>query len=279
MSVPGPPRIAIVVVSWNSASDLATCLGSLAHVTLPVEVVVVDNASTDGSADIARAVRPAVTVIEAGDNLGFARASNRGWRATSASFVLFLNPDAVLEAGAVEALVALLESRPDVGIVGPATFNRDGTPQVSFGPDLTPLAEWRQSGLVRAVRARDPETLRTLGATIAREQEPDWISGSCLLARRSLLERLSGFDERFFLYEEDVDLCARARASGSRVVFTPAARVTHGLGRSMEKASDRARLEYARSHLLYYRKHRGWLATGLLRILLMLTRALGLRGR
>ena len=264
-------RVAVVVVSWNSAPDLPACLQSLAALTLHAEVVVVDNASTDGSAEAARATLPSATVIEGGENLGFARASNRGWRATTAPFVLFLNPDAMLEPGAVEALMALLETRADVGIVGPATRNADGTPQVSFGPDLTPLSEWRQRRLVRGVRARDPEVLRAVEATMAHEHEPDWVSGSCLLARRTVLERLSGFDERFFLYEEDVDLCVRARQSGFRVVFTPTARVTHGLGRSMEKAPLRARLEYDRSHLLYYRKHRGWLATLGLRFFLLLT--------
>ena len=137
--------------------------------------------------------------------------------------------------------MALLEARPDVGIVGPATRNADGSPQVSFGPDLTPSSEWRQRRLVRAVQARDPQVLRArLEARCSREHEPDWVSGSCLLARRSLLEALGGFDERFFLYEEDVDLCVRARQAGARVVFTPTARVIHRLGRSMERSGGEA---------------------------------------
>jgi GT2 family glycosyltransferase len=261
----------VVIVSWNARDDLLACLRSLQTVTLPLEVVVVDNASADGSAAAAGTAAPHARVIEAGDNLGFARACNLGWRATSAPYVLFLNPDAEVTPGAVEALEALLEARPEVGIVGPATRYADGSPQVSFGPDLTPLGEWRQQRRVRGVRARDPRVLAALETQISREHEPAWVSASCLLARRSLLETLAGFDERFFLYEEDVDLCLRALRAGARVVFTPSARVVHRLGRSMDRGSRRARIEYDRSHLYFYRKHRGMLATVLLRLYLGVT--------
>ena len=107
--------------------------------------------------------------------------------------------------------------------------------------------------------------------------EPAWVSGSCLLTRRSLLETLGGFDEAFFLYEEDVDLCLRARQAGARIVLTPAARVIHRLGRSMEQAATRARAEYDRSHVHFYRKHNGLLLTGLLR--LQIAVRVALRGR
>ena len=269
--------VAVVIVSWNSRDDLQACLQSLATVSLPLEVVVVDNASSDGSADAARAKAPQAMVIDAGENLGFARASNRGWCASRAPYVLFLNPDATVTPGALESLRAILEARPEVGIVGPLTHNPDGTPQISFGPDLTPLGEWRQRRLVSRVRDRDPRTLRWLEDATSREQEPAWVSGSCLLIRRTLLETLGGFDEGFFLYEEDVDLCVRARKAGARVVFTPLARVIHRLGRSMEQAATRARAEYDRSHVHFYRKHNGPLLTGLLR--LQIAVRVALRGR
>ena len=267
------PALAVVVVSWNSRDDLPECLRSLATVSLPLELVVVDNASSDGSAEAARAIAPQATVVGAGENLGFARASNRGWRATRAPYVLFLNPDARVTPGAVEALHQVLETRPDVGIVGPLTKNADGTPQVSFGPDLTPLGEWRQRRLVGAVRARDPRAMAWVESATARELEPAWVSGSCLLTRRALLEALGGFDEAFFLYEEDVDLCLRARKSGARVVLTPDARVIHRLGRSMERAGSVPRIEYDRSHLHFYRKHNGPLLAGLLRLQIGIRRA------
>ena len=183
--------------------------------------------------------------------------------------MLFLNSDAEVTPGAIETLAGVLDARPDVGIVGPRTVGDDGRIQVSTGADLTPSSEWSQRRLVRGVREGRPERRARSGEPPRRAStSPFWVSGSCLLARRSALEAVGGFDEGFFLYEEDVDLCARVRAAGWRVVFTPAATVRHRLGRSMEKSAERARLEYHRSHLLYYRKHRGPLPATFLRLLL-----------
>jgi N-acetylglucosaminyl-diphospho-decaprenol L-rhamnosyltransferase len=130
------------------------------------------------------------------------------------------------------------------------------------------------------VARRDAAALARAEALHSREHEPDWVSGSCLIARRPALEAVCGFDERFFLYEEDADLCRRLRAAGWRIVFTPAAEVRHRRGFSMAKAPRRARLEYHRSHLLYYHKHNGPTARATLRLLLA-ARGLGgwLRGQ
>jgi N-acetylglucosaminyl-diphospho-decaprenol L-rhamnosyltransferase len=265
--VSGPPRLAVVVVSFEARETLLLGLEALrAHASLTLEVVVVDNASSDGSADAVRARHPEALVIANADNLGFARACNQGWRASRAAHVLFLNPDAEVTPGAVEALVGLLEDRPLVGAAGPRTRGTDGTIQVSTGPDLTPLAELRQRRRVLGAARRAPRALAEIEARHAREHEPAWVSGSCLVARRTAMEAVGGFDERFFLYEEDADLCRRLRAAGWHVVFTPAAEVRHHLGRSMSKAPRRARLEYHRSHLLYYRKHNGPVSQAALRI-------------
>jgi GT2 family glycosyltransferase len=255
-AAPGAPRVSAIVVSFNTRDDLLRCLDALVSRTaVPLEVIVVDNASTDGSADAVRARFPAVAVIANEANLGFARANNLALRAARGAHVLVLNSDCEVRPGAVAALDAILEARPDVAVVGPRTIGGDGTPQVSFGPALTPVAEWRQGRLVRGVKAGRPDALRLAAERSAREQEPDWVSGSCFLARRSVLDAVGGFDESFFLYEEDVDLCLRVRRAGWRVVYTPAAEVVHHLGRSMDQAPALARLEYHRSHLLYYLKH------------------------
>jgi hypothetical protein len=264
--VSGAPRLAVVVVSFEARDTLLAGLLALREqASFPLELVVVDNASTDGSADAVRARHPEAVVLANGDNVGFARACNQGWRATRAPHVLFLNPDAEVTPGALETLVGLLENRPEVGAAGPRTRASDGTIQVSTGPDLTPLAEFRQRRLVLGVARREARALARAEALHAREHEPAWVSGSCLVARRTALEAVGGFDERFFLYEEDADLCRRLREAGWRVVFTPAADVRHHLGRSMSKAPRRARLEYHRSHLLYYRKHNGPLSRAALR--------------
>lgn len=250
------PRVGAVVVSFNTRDHLLRCLESLyAHAGLPLRAVVVDNASTDGSAEAVRARFPDALVIANETNLGFSRANNIGLRAAGAEYALVLNSDCEIAPGGLTALCALLDARPDVGIVGPRTVGGDGRAQVSFGPALTPIAEWRQGRLVRGVKAGEAAALRRAESQAARESEPDWVSASCLLARRSALDAVGGFDESFFLYEEDVDLCLRVRQAGWRIVYTPSATVVHHLGRSMEQAPVLARLEYHRSHLRFYRKH------------------------
>lgn len=260
------PKVSAVVVSYNTRADLLRCLQSLAAVALPLEIVVVDNASADGSAEAVRTHHPAVRLVENPENVGFARASNQGLRMARAPYALLLNSDAVVTADAVAVLSTLLDERPEVAVVGPRTLNPDGTPQVSFGPDLTPSAEWRQRRLVLGVKRHEADALRIVDAASRVEHEPDWVSGSCFLARVEALAGVGFFDEEFFLYEEDVDLCVRLRQAGWRIVFTPRATVVHHLGRSMEQAPTRSRIEYHRSHLRYYRKHRGAILTGLLRL-------------
>jgi N-acetylglucosaminyl-diphospho-decaprenol L-rhamnosyltransferase len=267
--VSGDPRMAVVIVCFEAREPLLAALESLRrHGSVAIETVVVDNASTDGSADTVRDAHPGVTVIANGENVGFARACNQGWRASRAPLVLFLNPDAEVMPGAIAALARVLEDRPEVGAAGPRTRSADGRIQVSTGRDLSPLAEWRQRRLVLGVERRDSGAIAKAEALHAREHEPDWVSGSCLAARRAALAAVGGFDESFFLYEEDADLCRRLRAAGWRVVFTPAAEVRHRRGHSMAKAGRRARFEYHRSHLVYYRRHNGPGARATLHLLL-----------
>ncbi len=263
------PKVAVVIVSFETRDTLLETLAALPGSDgSAIETVVVDNASTDGSAAAVRARFPGARVIANAENVGFSRACNQGARETRAPFVLFLNPDATLASGALAALVALVEKHPRVGIAGPRTRSSNGDIQVSTGADLSLVSEWRQRRLVRGVARRDPRALAEAEARHAVEHEPGWVSGACLLARRAALDAVSGFDERFFLYEEDADLCRRVRAAGWHVLFTPQAELLHARGRSMARAPERARLEYHRSHLRYYRKHCGLPQRALLRLLL-----------
>jgi len=254
--------------SLQAEADLAVC------------VHVVDNASGDGTTAAVRSFFAGARrfasahLVENQGNLGFAVACNQGWRSGGEPLVLFLNPDAQLRPGALQALARLLADQPAVGIAGPRTLNADGTVQVSTGPDLSPWRELQQRRLVRGVARRLPAALAAADALHARAHDVDWVSGACLMARRSCLEATSGFDEGFFLYEEDADLCRRARVAGWRVAFTPEAVAVHGLGQSMARSPQRGRLEYHRSHLRYYDKHLGTAARLGLRLWL-LGRAVG----
>ncbi len=249
-----PHRLAVIVVTYNSTRDLDGCLGSLTRhaPAVPHEIVVVDNASSDGTADAVRQRWPGVRLIEAGGNVGFARANNAAVRATSGDLVLFLNPDTVVPAGAVDALVAALDAHPEAGVAGPRIVDASGRAELSWGAMLSPWAEWRQKWLGRANDRGWPSVTAWVDRLSRQPRWPDWVTGACLLIRRADLEAAGLFDERYFLYNEDVDLCAAVRARGRRILFTPAAEITHLRGRSATATTSAA---YQRSHLLFYQKH------------------------
>jgi GT2 family glycosyltransferase len=253
--------VSIVIVSYNTRADLERCLGSL-HDAAPAaahEIIVVDNASGDGSAEAARRW-PAVQVIEAGINRGFAAANNLGIRASSGSHVLLLNSDTLVPAGAVDRLLNELLRHPEAAVAGPRLIDGNGRPELSFGRMISPLAELRQKRLVKGQAQGNQAICGRIVAMTSLQQWPDWVSGACLLVRRADAEAVGLLDERYFMYTEDVDFCAAIRARGRRILFTPAAEVVHLRGRSGATAPGATHAAYRRSHLAFYEKHHPWLA-------------------
>jgi N-acetylglucosaminyl-diphospho-decaprenol L-rhamnosyltransferase len=266
-------RLAIVIVSFNARDDLAASLASLrdAPPRGSHRIVVVDNASTDGAPDLVRARFPDVTVIAAGGNLGFAKANNIGIGATHSEYVLLLNPDTLVPSGAIDALVARLDADPSIAAIGPRLVDGEGRAELSFGDMYSPGSEARRK-LALLLDARRLGLVRRWieGATRA-PREPDWLTGACLLVRRSAGDAAGWFDERYFLYAEDVDFCAALRAGGGRLVFTPEVEVVHLRGRSGASRPGPTRDAWRHSHLAFYEKHRPRWAP-LLRLYLRLTR-------
>lgn len=259
----------IIIVSYNTSDDLRACLDSL-HRTPPVRphaITVVDNASTDGSVAMVRTLFPAVRVEALDTNAGFAAANNVGIRRTTAPLILLLNPDTLVPAGALDRLVERLEATGAVA-AGPRLVDDEGRPEVSWGPMLSPLTEAVQAVRVRLAARRHALAARLVDRWTSVERTVDWVSGACLLVSREAALAAGLLDERYFMYEEDVDFCAALRAAGGRILFTPAAAVTHRRGRSFALAGTRPSPLYDRSHLAFYRKHRpawvpvlrGWLA-------------------
>ncbi len=239
--------LSIIIVSYNARADLLRCLDSLraAPPAATHEIIVVDNGSTDGSVEAARRI-DGVRVIEAGANLGFARANNIGIRESTGTALLLLNSDTVVPPGAVNHLLAELDRDASVAVVGPRLVDGNGRAELSFGRMIGPLNELRQKRLARSGAV---ETLTR------QRQYPDWVSGACLLVRRSDAEKVGGLDERFFMYTEDVDFCAAIRARGRRILFTPDVEVVHLRGRSAATVPDATREHYRRSQVAFYEKH------------------------
>jgi len=240
--------LAILIASYNTRRVLEDCLESL-HRHPPAathQIVVIDNASSDGRVEAVQARWPGVHVITLPRNVGFGSANNHGFRASHSTNVLVLNSDTLATPGAIDALLKALDELPGAAVVGPRLVNASGEPEISYGRMMGPLSELRQKALSGLGSA---DRIRRMTSSV---HEADWVSGACLLVRRTVAEAAGLFDERYFMYCEDVDFCAAVRAGGGRVYFTPAAEVIHLGGRSAAPTTQEA---YRRSQLAFYDKH------------------------
>jgi hypothetical protein len=243
--------LTIIIVSYNTRTDLENCLQSLHDHPPRVshEIVVVDNASRDGSVDAVRSRWPGVTIIALNSNVGFASATNAAIRRTESELVLLLNSDTIVPEGAIDRLIAAMRELPDAAVVGPKIVDGNGLSELSYGRMMTPLAELRQKLFVRYA---SPLKLSWLTS----ETRPvDWVSGACMLVRRRDAEAAGLLDERYFMYCEDVDFCAAIRANGGTIYFTPLAQIVHLRGRSWRAGPAATATYYRRSQLAFYRKH------------------------
>ena len=255
-----PLDCSILIVSFNSAADLPACLDAVRRHTRTAsyEILVVDNASSDGTPDLVARSHPDVRLIRNRDNVGFARAANQGSREARGRHVVLLNPDTQVHDGAIDRCVAFLDASSDVGVVGARVNNPDGTLQRACRRAVpTPMVSlFRLGGLKRlfprhpAARAynledSDPALTTDVGA----------VSGAFLMVRREALDAVVGMDERYFLYAEDIDFCMSVRARGWRVVYYPEAVVTHRKGASSRQSRLVANREFHRSMALFHQKH------------------------
>lgn len=252
MPTPSAPLVDAVIVAYNSAPTLAGCVGPLAA-SGDVNVIVVDNASPDDTAAALDGFD--VTLVHAGTNGGFAAGTNIGIAAGSARYVLLLNPDARLEPADLQALVAVLEADERVGIVAPRIREEDGETALSQRRFPRRRSTFAQALFLHRIWPRaawTDELIRDPGA-YEHSASPEWVSGACMLLRRSLAEQLGGLDESFFLYNEDIDLCARTREAGYDVRYEPAATAHHVGGASAPR--EQLMAIYARGRVAYARKH------------------------
>ncbi|MBC8136277.1 MAG: glycosyltransferase family 2 protein [Fibrella sp.] len=248
--MPSLPRVAIIIVCYNGVADTLECLDSLSRVTYPdAKIVVVDNASTDGTAQVVRERFPAVHVLETGDNRGYAGGNNAGVRyaldTLRADYTFLLNNDTTVQPGLLEPLVAHAETNRDAGISGPMMCYYDA-------PDTV----WASGG---EMSTRADSVLRGNGIPVAdiNDQllEQDFVVGCGMLVRRDVWETVGCLDERFFLYYEDSDLCFRAMRAGFRNVTVPSVRLYHKVSRSTGAGSELTVYYMRRNALLFLQKN------------------------
>lgn len=248
--------LAIIIVTFNSVEEIDGCLQSLVGHTdpFPTTITVVDNASQDGTADHVRRQWPSVTVIDSGGNLGFARANNIGIRATESDYVLLLNPDTVAPPGAIQTLVRGLASHPEAAIAGARLLSERGFPELSWGAAITPWNETKQMFFSRLYLRKIRHIVRKMDRLSRQSREVDWVSGAAMVIRRADLETVGGLDERYFMYNEDVDLCVEMAKRGRTTLFIAGAELLHYRGKSAPKNPELERLRQL-SHVAYYDKH------------------------
>lgn len=258
------PTLACVVVTWNSSRDVAACLRSVEADlgAIPAELVVVDNASADGTADLVARDFPRWQLVRSGSNIGYAAGNNVAFAATRAPYVMLLNPDTRVLPGAIASLVACLDRDPRVGAVGPLKRNEDGSVQPSWGvfPSLWQVLV-RQTLLGRVVPVPNPRGPRFSFGQRAllphgHARDVDWLTGSCLLVRRVAVEPPL-FAEGNYMYWEDCDLCYRVKAGGWRVWFLPEAEIVHSMGGSVRHARPRVVRLRIRGEVLLFARSRG----------------------
>ena len=265
-------ELTVLIVSYNAKTHLKNCLQSLYQKTLhrPFEVIVVDNASTDGSLSLVKRDFPEVVAIGSPDNLGFAGGNNLGMREAKGDYLLLLNNDAFIKQGAVDTMLRIMKETPDVGVLGPLLRNEDDSVQISYGDMINFRAEASQKLLSKFYENGNRFFRGYIEKRSQKKAYPDWVSGACMMLKAELLDKVGYFDDHFFMYTEEVDYCQRVRRAGYRVLYTPEAEVVHLRGKSTEANREKASFEYRRSQLYFYKKHYGRGKVRFLKIYLLL---------
>jgi len=260
----GETTVSVVIVSWNTRAYLEQCLGSLTSdvCAYPMEILVVDNGSTDGSVECVKERFPHVRLIQSGSNLGFAKANNLGLARCAGKYICLINSDVTVLKDCITRLVDFCEAHPEVGMVGPRVMGADGKLQRSCRgfPSI-----WNMTCRAFGLDSAFPRVAAFSGHFLRHwsqedQREVDILSGCFWVVRRTALDQVGPLDESFFMYGEDMDWCRRFWARGWRLTFVPQAEAIHYGGASSANAPVRFFIEKQRADLQYWEKHHGWLA-------------------
>jgi GT2 family glycosyltransferase len=248
--------LSIVIVNWNTKNLLLQCLEAVFQMAEAVktEVFVVDNGSADGSGTAVKERFPGVTLIENQINLGFAKANNQALSLSKGDYLLLLNPDTRVEAGAIERLFSFMEGHSEAGAAGPQLLHPDGTKQNSIANFPSLATELLNK---RFLRWLFPKKFPGKERDYREPLEVDSVIGACMMVRRDAMEQVGLLDEDYFLFLEETDWCYRLKKAGWKIYHVPQAEVYHFQGKGVEMEKKRARIEYYRSRSLFFKKNRG----------------------
>lgn len=292
--------LSIILVSWNVRDLLRQCLESIRQQSFdyaPVadppadpagprganprgagddrgrtEIIVVDNASTDGTVEMLRAEFPDVRVIANSENVGFTRGNNQALAQTQRHYLFLLNPDTELRPGALQTLIVYMDAHPRVGMVGPKLVQADGSLQSSRRRFPTLATAFFESTKLQQWVPRNRILTRyyMLDTSDDVAQEVDWITGSAMFVRREVYEQVGGFDEGFFMYSEELDWCYRVKKAGWQIVYLPSVQIVHHGGKSSEQVLAQRDIHFHSSKVRFFRKYRGAFVAEFLRVFLLL---------
>ena len=259
--------LSIVILNWNVRELLERCLASLRSDRCDLEIIVVDNASHDGSVAMVRAKYPQATLIANAENRGFTGGNNQGIAASHGRYVLVLNPDTEVLGDALDRLVTYLDDHPDVGALGPQLLNPDRSIQSSRRRFPTLTTAFFESTWLQGVAPRGILAHYYMDDVLPdHTHEVDWLNGACTIFRREVIDRVGGYDaQNFFMYSEELDLCRRVKEAGWKIVYLPEAQVVHYVGKSSDQAGAARHIYFQTSKVHYFRKWQGVFRANLLR--------------
>lgn len=263
-------KLSIIIINWNTCQLLDDCLASINNSSLDVdfEIYVVDNSSIDGSQEMVLDNYPQVNLISNSINPGFAKANNQAIKQAQGEYILLLNPDTVVGHDAISGLIDFLEIETSAGGAGARLLNGDGSLQVSAYPQPALLREfWRMFHLDN-IWPYATYPMHSWG--IESPRSVDVLMGACLMLRKTTMDEVGLFDEDYFIYSEEVDLCSRIKQAGWSLYWVPDAEVVHYGGQSTQQIAEEMFLQLYKAKILYFRKHRSRAAVLIYKLILLL---------
>jgi GT2 family glycosyltransferase len=249
--------LSITIASWNTRKDMQDCLASLEAVRdeLPFEVIVVDNASTDGTPEMVEELFPWVRLLRMPKNVYFTGAHNRALSVRNAPHAFLLNSDTIVHKGALLSMAEFSGKNPDVGIIGPKLLNPDGSLQFSCRRFPNPIATLFRNTVLGKMFPNNKYTRDYLMTDWSHDapREVDWVSGAAMFVSQRAMEQVGLLDPNYLMFCEDVDWCYRVHKAGMKVVYLPHATITHAIGRSTSQAAKKMLIRFHASMLRFYR--------------------------